>query len=139
MKSGRLLSAVLLAGLLSGAAPEARLEDPALEARALALQKELRCVVCQSQSLDESDAPLAADLRRLIRERIAAGDSDAAIKERLVERYGDFVLLRPPLAPNTFLLWFGPALVLVLGGAGLAVTVLRARRRAAAESRDSAA
>ena len=76
------------------------LSDPAQEARAVALQKELRCLVCQGESLDESDAPLAADLRRLIREHIAAGESDAQIKTYLVARYGDFILMNPPLKPR---------------------------------------
>ena len=110
--------------------PDVPLADPALEARARALQKELRCVVCQGQSIDESNADLAADLRKLIRERIAAGESDQQIKDFLVARYGDFVLMRPPLRQDTFLLWFGPLLLVVLGGAVVAVTVARARRRA---------
>lgn len=106
-----------------------KLSDPALEARARSLQKELRCLVCQGQSLDESDAELARDLRRIIRERIAAGDSDEAIKNFLVARYGDFVLLRPPMKPETYALWFGPLLVLVLGAGLVIVTIARSRRR----------
>ena len=103
--------------------------DPALESRARTLQKELRCLVCQGESLDESNAPLAADLRRLIREHIAAGESDDEIKAFLVARYGDFILLRPPVAWNTALLWFGPILLLLLGGGAVALTVAHARRR----------
>jgi cytochrome c-type biogenesis protein CcmH len=104
--------------------------DPAMEARARALQKELRCMVCQGESLDESNAPLAADLRHIIRERIAAGETNDQIKAYLVARYGDFILLNPPLRTDTFLLWFGPILLLLLGGTAVALVVLRARRRA---------
>lgn len=110
-------------------APDA-LSNPAMETRARALQKELRCVVCQGESVDESNAPIAADIRKLIRERITAGDSDSQIKDYLVSRYGDFVLMKPPLEPNTWLLWFGPAGVLLVGGGVVATVVLRARNRA---------
>jgi len=106
------------------------LSDPAQEARARALQKELRCVVCQGESIDESGAPIAADIRRLIRERIKAGETNDQIKDYLVGRYGDFVLMKPPLEPNTWLLWFGPAAILLLGGGVAAVVVIRANRRA---------
>jgi cytochrome c-type biogenesis protein CcmH len=101
-----------------------------METRARALQKELRCVVCQGESIDESNAPIAADIRKLIRERIAAGDSDKQIKDYLVSRYGDFVLMKPPLEPSTWLLWFGPAAVLLAGGGVGAIVVTRARKRA---------
>ncbi len=111
------------------------LSDPKLEARAVAIQKTMRCVVCQSQSLDESDAPLAADLRRLIRARIAAGDSDAQVDQYLVARYGDFILMRPPLKPQTYALWFAPLGVLLIGGATVALVMVRARKRLQAESR----
>jgi cytochrome c-type biogenesis protein CcmH len=111
------------------------LSDPRLEARAVAIQKNMRCVVCQSQSLDESDAPLAADLRRLIRARIAAGDSDAQVDQYLVARYGDFILMKPPLKPQTYALWFAPLGVLLLGGATVALVMVRARKRLQAESR----
>ena len=125
---------VLVFLLLSGAAQAApapgALSNPAMEARARALQKELRCVVCQGESVDESNAPIAADIRKLIRERIAAGDSDSQIKDYLVSRYGDFVLMKPPLEPNTVLLWFGPAAVLLIGAGVAATAVMRARRRA---------
>lgn len=107
------------------------LSDPALEARATALQKQLRCLVCQGESLDESNAPLAADLRRLIRERIAAGDTDDAVKRYLVARYGDFILMKPPLKEGTYFLWFAPLGLLLAGGAVVTAIVLRARRRAA--------
>lgn len=112
--------------------PDEILPDPALEARARALGKELRCLVCQNQSIDDSDAPLAKDLRRVVRERLVAGDSDDAIKRHLVERYGDFVLLQPPLKPATWLLWGGPFLV-VVAGAALALAFLRRRATAPAE------
>lgn len=111
-----------------------RLQDPRLEARAVALQRQLRCVVCQGESLDESNAPLAADLRRLIRTMIARGWSDSRIENYLVARYGDFVLMNPPLEPETYLLWFGPLVVLMIGGAAAAVAVVRARRNARAET-----
>jgi cytochrome c-type biogenesis protein CcmH len=111
------------------------LSDPKLEARAVALQKNLRCVVCQSQSLDESEAPLAADLRRLIRVRIKAGDSDVQVEQYLVARYGDFILMKPPLKPKTYALWFAPLGVLLIGGAIVALVLVRARKRLQAESR----
>jgi len=108
--------------------PEEILPDPALESRARSLGKELRCLVCQNQSIDDSDADLARDLRRLVRERLVAGDTDPAIRSFLVDRYGDFVRLDPPLKASTMLLWFGPVLVLALGLAG--VTVFIRRRQA---------
>lgn len=111
--------------------PDEILADPALEARARNLGRELRCLVCQNQSIDDSEADLARDLRRLVRERLVAGDSDPAIRSFLVARYGDFVRLDPPLKAATAVLWFGPALVLILGGIGIAV-FLRRRRPAAA-------
>ncbi len=109
--------------------PPKSLADPTQEARARTLQKEFRCVVCQGQSLDESNAPLAADLRHLIRQRIEAGDSDDAIRNFLVARYGDFILMQPPLEDSTYILWVTPFAVLILG-AGLATwVVMRARKR----------
>jgi cytochrome c-type biogenesis protein CcmH len=102
------------------------LADPAYEARARSLMEELRCLVCQNQSIADSDAALAEDLRRIVRERISAGDSDADIKAYLVQRYGNWILLDPPIAPATWLLWFGPLLVL---GGGVAVYVRCTRRR----------
>ncbi len=106
-----------------------RLSDPALEARAVALQKQLRCVVCQGQSLDELNAPLAADLRRLIRAHLEKGESDAQIEDYLVVRYGDFILMKPPLELDTYALWFGPVVVLLAGVAGAAAVIARARSR----------
>jgi cytochrome c-type biogenesis protein CcmH len=123
---------VLLAGILVGflraawaLGPDEMLADPALEARARALSAELRCMVCQNQSIDDSDAPLARDLRLLLRERLRAGDTDDEVKQFLVARYGDFILLRPRFKPETALLWATPVVVLL---AGIAV-ILRSRRR----------
>jgi cytochrome c-type biogenesis protein CcmH len=116
----RLLGLVLVALLLPAAAVAADtpLADANLERRALALNKELRCLVCQNQSIAESNAELAADLRRLVRERIAVGDSDQSVRDYLVARYGDWVLLTPPVRRETWLLWFGPA-ALLLAALGL--------------------
>lgn len=118
----RLLTAlafVLLAGPALAVLPHEMLPDPAQEARARALSREIRCQVCQNQSIDDSNAPLAADLRRIVRERIAAGDSDSAVTEFLVRRFGDNVLMRPPVRPDTWPLWFGPAAILIVAGFGL--------------------
>jgi cytochrome c-type biogenesis protein CcmH len=104
------------------------LADPALEARARALMKEVRCVVCQAQSIDESDAGIASDMRRLIREQIDSGKSDAEILTYLSDRYGDFVLFKPPFKAATALLWAGPFLLLIVGGT---VIVFFFRRRPA--------
>ena len=111
----------------------APLADPALEARAKAMQRELRCVVCQGQSIDESNAPLAADMRRLIREQMLEGKSDQQIKDFLVARYGTFVLMSPPVSSDTFFLWFGPVLLVLFGAGAIGVTILRARRRLTTE------
>nr|TFG52114.1 MAG: cytochrome c-type biogenesis protein CcmH [Hyphomicrobiales bacterium] len=115
----------------ANAAYDEALPDTAQEARARSLFRELRCLVCQCQSIDESNADLAADLRRIVRAKIAEGDSDEAIKTFLVDRYGVFVLMRPPVRGDTYLLWFGPALLLLLGGAMVWGIIGRARRRAA--------
>jgi cytochrome c-type biogenesis protein CcmH len=108
--------------------PSEILKDPVLEARARALSGELRCMVCQNESIDESNAPLAHDLRVLVREHLKAGESDAAIRQYLVARYGDFILLKPPFKAETLLLWGAPLLVLLAGGLGIG---LAARRRSA--------
>jgi cytochrome c-type biogenesis protein CcmH len=105
-----------------------RLADPAQELRARELSRELRCLVCQNQSIEDSNAPLARDLRRIVRERVAAGDSDRAIMDYLVARYGEWVLLKPRFNLQTLLLWLGPALFLVIGG--VVVFFLYRRQRA---------
>jgi cytochrome c-type biogenesis protein CcmH len=99
--------------------PDEMLADPSLEARARDIGKELRCLVCRNQSIDDSDADLAHDLRVLVRERLKAGDSDHQVVDYVVARYGDFVLLRPPFKTDTWLLWGGPGLVLLIGLVGL--------------------
>lgn len=124
-----LLALLLVSGVASAAPAPETLADPAQEARARALQKEFRCLVCQGESIDESGAPLAADLRRLIREHIARGESDAEIERYLVARYGDFILMNPRFQPDTYVLWIAPFVVLLAGGGMAAWIVLRARRR----------
>lgn len=114
-------------------APDEILADPALEARARALSGELRCLVCQNQSIDDSDAPLAKDLRVLLRERLLAGDSDAEIKAFLVSRYGTFVLLKPPLSWRTMILWTGPFVLLALAAGGVFAAARRACRSPGAQ------
>jgi cytochrome c-type biogenesis protein CcmH len=124
-----LLVNILLVGFAAAAAavePGERLADPVLEARARALSQELRCLVCQNESIDDSHADLAHDLRVLLRVRLTAGDSDPQVIDFLVSRYGQFVLLKPPVEPATYALWFGPAAVLALGAIGVA-TYLRRR------------
>jgi cytochrome c-type biogenesis protein CcmH len=115
------------AGVQAATNPDEILADPVLEQRARSLSKELRCLVCQNQSIDDSDADLARDLRRIVRERLVAGDSDGEIVAFLTARYGDFVLLKPPVEPATWGLWFGPALVLLGAGAGIALYLRRRR------------
>lgn len=107
--------------------PDEILDDPVLEARARALSGGIRCLVCQNESIDSSNADLARDLRIIVRERLVAGDSDAQVKAYLVARYGDFVLFDPPMKLSTYLLWFGPALMLLAGGVGVAVYFRRRR------------
>ncbi len=114
--------------------PSEMLADPALEARARALSKELRCMVCQNQSIDDSAAPLAHDLRVLVRERLKAGDSDAQIINFLVARYGEFVLLKPRLSWHTAILWGLPPAVLILGIVMIVVAIRRRRTVPAAET-----
>jgi cytochrome c-type biogenesis protein CcmH len=109
--------------------PDEVLSDPALEARARILSKELRCLVCQNQSIDDSDAELAKDLRVIVRERLSAGDSDEAILDFVVERYGEFVLLKPRINAGTVLLWASPLLLVF---AGVFLVVMRQRRNDAA-------
>jgi len=110
--------------------PHEMLDDPALEARARELSRNIRCLVCQNESIDDSNADLAADMRVLLRERLTAGDSDEEVLDYLVARYGEFVLLRPRLQPSTYLLYGGPPLLLVIGGLAVVLYVRRQRRRA---------
>ena len=112
--------------------PDEILPDTALEGRARTLSKELRCMVCQNQSIDDSDAPLARDLRLLVRERLKEGDSDRQVIDFLVARYGEFVLLKPRLALHTALLWFGPP-ALLCGGALALVLIARRRSKRASD------
>ncbi len=117
MRQLALIGIVLLLALPAAALqPEERLADPILETRARAISQEIRCLVCQNQSVDDSDADLARDLRRIIRERLTAGDTDAAVKSFLVARYGDFVLLRPPFRASTLFLWLIPFAIIICGG-----------------------
>jgi cytochrome c-type biogenesis protein CcmH len=117
--------------------PDEVMADPAKEARARNLSRELRCMVCQNQSIDDSEAPLARDLRLLVRERIAAGDSDAQVIDFLVARYGEFVLLKPRVNQHTLLLWLVPPLVL-LGGGFAMWRYSRRRGKSAGDTDDSA-
>ena len=133
---GRLVVLILLLLGVHGSRatePSEMLADPALEARARAIGGELRCVVCQNQSIDDSHAELAHDLRVLVRERLSAGDSDEQVIEFIVARYGDFVLLQPPFKPATYALWGAPLLFLLVGGA-IVLVYLRRRRQAPTES-----
>ena len=118
---------LVLASPALAVTPDEMLKDPALEARARHLSQELRCMVCQNQSIDDSEAPLAHDLRVLVRDRLTAGDSDRQVLDYLVARYGEFVLLKPPFAFRTLLLWGLPPLALIAGMVGL-VAALRRRR-----------
>jgi len=126
----RAILAALLALLLAGAAgavePNEMLKDPALEARARTISQEIRCVVCQNQSIDDSNAEIAHDLRVIVRERLLAGDTDRQVKDYLTARYGDYLLLDPPFRAKTLVLWLGPGLILLIG---IAVIAGAARKR----------
>lgn len=133
----RIVASVVLLALLAIPAlaisalavePDEMLKNPVLEARARTISKSLRCLVCQNQSIDDSNADLARDLRILVRQRLVAGDSNKAVVAYIVARYGDFVLLKPPFEPATWVLWLGPAAVLMLAFGGM---ILYLRRRAA--------
>ena len=119
------LRIVILLSLMASTAlavePDEILTDLAMEGRAREISKELRCLVCQNQSIDDSDAPLARDLRILVRERLLAGDTDEETVSFIVDRYGDFVLLRPPFKASTLILWIGPALILISGIIGVGI------------------
>ena len=123
-----ILGAVICMGAASD--PAERLPDAAAEARARTLFREVRCLVCQNESIDDSQASLAADLRRAVREQVAAGKSDREVRVFLTARYGEYVLLKPPFNPGNALLWIGPFLLVLLGLIGLA---LLARRRETAQ------
>lgn len=129
----RLLTSAALALCMSMPAfavqPDEVLDDPVLEERARDLSSEIRCLVCQNESIDESNAQLARDLRILVRERLVAGDTDQQVLDFLVARYGDYVLLRPPVKGTTALLWFGPVLVLLLAGSIIVVRTRSSRSR----------
>jgi len=133
MKALSLALGLLLIGLAPvwAVEPSEILDDPILEARARDLSRELRCLVCQNQDIDSSNADLARDLRVLVRERLVAGDSDDQAKAFLVARYGDFVLFNPPMKPATYVLWFGPALMVLLGAGGIIAYLARRRRNPA--------
>lgn len=123
------------AGIVHAVQPDETLSDPALEGRARALSRELRCMVCQNQSIDDSDAPLARDLRLLVRERLKAGDSDSEVMGFLTARYGDFVLLKPRLTPQTMMLWLAPLVVLITGAIALLIVVRRRAPNSALDAR----
>jgi cytochrome c-type biogenesis protein CcmH len=125
-----LIAAILLGSPAAAVQPDEILADPALEARARSLSAELRCMVCQNQSIDDSNAELARDLRVLVRERLAAGDSDDEVIDYIVSRYGEFVLLKPMFNLRNALLWGTPVLLLVIGGLVVAVGARRSGRTA---------
>ena len=132
MKQLFLILAIFLLPLAANAVnPGEILKDPVLEKRARAISKGLRCVVCQNQSIDDSDAQLARDLRVLVREQLVAGDSDQAVVDYVVSRYGGFVLLRPPVKAATLVLWFGPVMIALIGAMGLVLFFRRQKRYAA--------
>ncbi len=126
-----LLITILVSTTLHAALPDEMLADPALEARARAISQEVRCVVCQNQSIDDSSADLARDLRLIVREQLVAGKSDDQVRAYLVQRYGTYVLLRPPLSRATLLLWFGPAALALLAALGVYAALFRRRAAAA--------
>ncbi|WP_375202848.1 cytochrome c-type biogenesis protein [Hyphococcus sp.] len=136
MKYLLLIFTLLLAGNVFAAEPDELLDDPVLEERAEKIDAQLRCVVCQSQSIAESNAPLAKDLRLLVRERLVAGDTDKEVIAYVVERYGDYVLLKPPVQGNTLFLWAFPALALAAGGIGAYVFLRRPKAAPAAPISD---
>jgi cytochrome c-type biogenesis protein CcmH len=139
MRPSTFLRLLAIATALAGATPsfavqpDEILPDPKLETRARGLSHQLRCMVCQNQSIDDSDAPLAHDLRVLVRERLKAGDSDPQVIDFLVARYGEFVLLKPRFEWHTVPLWLAPIAILLIGGAVLVVAVRRRRRSGAAK------
>ena len=127
-----LIAAFMLGGPVFAVQPDEVLKDPALEKRAREISAGLRCLVCQNQSIDDSDAQLANDLRLLVRERFVTGDTNQEVENFLVQRYGEFVLLKPTFGTHTLLLWLTPALVLILGGIGAYAAMRRRTQPAAA-------
>ncbi len=125
VRCGLVLLSLLASAQARAVTPGEMLSDPALEARARAISQGLRCLVCQNQSIDDSNADLAHDLRVLVRDRLTAGDSDIQVVDYVVARYGQFVLLKPPIEPATYILWFGPVLIVVLGLAGAFIYIRR--------------
>lgn len=113
---------------------EQRLDDPAAETRAQALFKQIRCVVCTSESIHDSNADLAKDLRMIVREQIQQGKTDDAILAFITKRYGDYVLMKPPLKSSTYILWFGPAIVFLAGAVFMAVTLIHRSRQSSGNS-----
>ena len=140
MKPARTIVSLLCLCLLAVSAyavePDEMLADPALEERARVISQDLRCVVCQNETIDESNATLAQDMRRLVRQRILAGDSNEAVLAYMVDRYGDFVLLRPRVTSQTVLLWFGPFVLLVVGAVMAARYIKRPTAAAASDLSD---
>ena len=136
------ISVCLVAAALTAAPPsfavqpDEVLANPALESRARELSRELRCMVCQNQSIDDSDAPLAKDLRVLVRERLTAGDSDTQVIDFLVSRYGEFVLLKPRFSMHTLLLWLAPFAAVIIGGWGLIAFMRRRTSKADASAQE---
>jgi len=131
------LAAIIALALSSPATavqPDEVLDDPQLESRARELSKDLRCLVCQNQSIDDSDAELARDLRVLVRERLVKGDTDDQVMSFITDRYGDYVLLRPPVNMETALLWVGPFAIVLIAGATVAVWMRRRQTRPAGSS-----
>src|SRR5882757_400896 len=128
-----LVGLAMAAGSALAVQPDEILQDAKLETRARALSQELRCMVCQNQSIDDSDAPLARDLRVLVRERLTAGDSDSQVIDFLVARYGEFVLLKPRLSLHTLLLWLAPLAVLAIAAIGFVAGCRRAKTASVTE------
>ncbi|MBC7495880.1 MAG: cytochrome c-type biogenesis protein CcmH [Sphingomonadaceae bacterium] len=122
-----LLLWLVVAAPVAAVLPAEQLPDPRQEARARAISRGLRCVQCQNQSIDDSEAPIAHDLRVVVRERIAAGATDVQARDYIVQRYGSYVLLKPPVEAGTLLLWLGPAAFVAIGGIAAALTVTRRR------------
>lgn len=134
---GLFIVGVLAAGLSLGEAvavnPDEVLDDPVLEGRARDISQNLRCLVCQNQSIDDSNADLARDLRIVVRQRLVAGDSNEQVLQYVVDRYGDYVLLEPPFKGITYVLWLGPAVLLMVAGTGLLIVARRRRKAVPAE------